>query len=210
MDELETQRLVGVARDEGLVGLFPGSRTREVERLFPVMLETARRLRAWQPALRFEAPAASSRLGVQMQAMVRQAEAGEYCSVTKGGSHPLMQRACCGVIASGTATLEAAYFGLPYCLTYKVAWPTYLAGRLLVKLEHIGLVNILAGEEVVQEFIQADAEPGLLAAALRRLLQEPERRAALQVRLAETAAKLGGPGTHQRAAAAVAAWLAPA
>lgn len=210
VDELEHQRLGGLERDEGLIGLFPGSREREVERLFPVMLETAKRLLCWHPALRFEAPAASAKLGERMREMASQATAGEYVKVTTGGSHALMQRACCGVIASGTATLEAAYFGLPYCLTYKVAWPTYLAGRLLVKLKYIGLVNILAGEEVVREFIQADAEPGQLADALRRLVEEPARRVELQQRLAETAAKLGGGGAHQRAAAAVAAWLPPA
>jgi lipid-A-disaccharide synthase len=209
VDELEAERLDGVTRDDDLVGLFPGSREREVGRLFPVMLETARRLLDWRPALRFEAPAASGRLGERMREMVQHAAAGEWVRVTQGGSHGLMQRACCGVIASGTATLEAAYFGLPYCLTYKVAWPTYLAGRMLVKLKHIGLVNILAGEEVVEEFIQADAEPGQLSGALRRFLQEPERRLQLQQRLAETAAKLGGAGAHQRAAAAVAAWLPP-
>jgi lipid-A-disaccharide synthase len=208
VDELASARLDGVVRDEGLVGLFPGSREREVGRLFPVMLETARRLLDWRPELRFEAPAATARLGGRMREMVAHAKAGEQVRVTQGGSHALMQRACCGVIASGTATLEAAYFGLPYCLTYKVAWPTYLAGRMLVKLKHIGLVNILAEEEVVEEFIQADAEAGQLSGALRRFLQEPERRLQLQQRLAETAAKLGGAGAHERAAAAVAAWLA--
>ena len=209
VDELAEQILPGVVRDDGLVGLFPGSREREVERLFPVMLETAKLLLAWRPELKFEAPAASAKLGERMRAMVQQGKAGDYCTVTSGGSHALMQRACCGVIASGTATLEAAYYGLPYCLTYKVAWLTYLLGKMLVKLKYIGLVNILAGEEVVEEFVQADAEPGQLEGALRRFLQEPERRTALQARLAETTAKLGERGVHQRAAEAVAAWLGP-
>ena len=207
VDELETRRLVEVARDEQLVGLFPGSREREVARLFPVMIETAKHLLAWRPDLRFEAPAASPKIVAQMRRLANASPLGQHLNVTAGGSHTLMQRACCGVIASGTATLEAAYFGLPYCLTYKVAWPTYLAGRLLVRLKHIGLVNILAGEEVVEEFIQADAEALPIGAALRRFLQEPDRRAMLQARLAETATKLGGTGAHLRAARAVAAWL---
>ena len=210
VDELAARRLDGVVRDGHLVGLFPGSREREVARLFPVMLETAKRLLAWDAELRFEAPAASPKLAVQMRAVAGQTQLGGRLTITSGGSHSLMQRACCGVIASGTATLEAAYFGLPYCLTYKVAWPTYLVGRLLVRLKHIGLVNILAGEEVVEEFIQADAEAVPIATALRRLLQDADYRGALQTRLAQTAAKLGPAGTHQRAAAAVASWLPPA
>ena len=209
VDELEGRLLPGVVREERLVGLFPGSREREVARLFPVMLETAKRLLAWHPDLRFEAPAASPKLATQMHALIAQTQLGEQLKVTAGGSHALMQRACCGVIASGTATLEAAYFGLPYCLTYKVAWPTYLAGRLLIRLKHIGLVNILAGEEVVEEFIQADAAAVPIATALQRLLQDAHFRGALQTRLAQTAAKLGSAGTHLRAARAVAAWLPP-
>ena len=207
VDELEERRLAGVVRDEGLVGLFPGSRVKEVERLFPVMLEAVRRLLDWRVALRFEAPAASGRLGGIMRGMVEAAGLGGQVEVTDGGSHGLMQRACCGVIASGTATLEAAYFGLPYCLTYRVAWPTYFAGRMLVKLPHIGLVNILAGEEVVKEFIQADADAANLSGALRTMLADPAVRRELQEKLAKTAEKLGGAGAHQRAAESVAAWL---
>ncbi|KAB2641052.1 MAG: lipid-A-disaccharide synthase [Verrucomicrobia bacterium] len=210
VDELQVQRINGVVRDARLVGLFPGSREREVARLFPVMLETAKYLLAGDADLRFEAPAASPKLAVQMHALAGQAQLGGQLNITTGASHSLMQRACCGVIASGTATLEAAYFGLPYCLTYKVAWPTYLVGRMLVRLKHIGLVNILAGEEVVEEFIQADAEAQPIGTALRRLLQDADYRGALQARLAQTAAKLGPAGTHQRAARAVAAWLPPA
>ncbi|MCX6875351.1 MAG: lipid-A-disaccharide synthase [Verrucomicrobia bacterium] len=207
VDELEARRLTEVARDDCLVGLFPGSREREVQRLFPVMIESAKRLLAWHTDLRFEAPAASPALGEQMRNMTREAKVDEHLKVTTGGSHALMQRACCGVIASGTATLEAAYLGLPYCLTYKVAWPTYFAGRMLVRLKHLGLVNILAGEKVIEEFIQTDADATQLGAALREFLQDPEHRARLQARLAETAAKLGGTGAHLRAARAVAAWL---
>jgi len=207
VDELQVRRLDGMTRDEQLVGLFPGSREREVARLFPVMIETAKHLLDWHADLRFEAPAASPKIARQMDHLIKGTRLGAHLRVTTGGSHALMQRACCGVIASGTATLEAACFGLPYCLTYKVAWPTYLAGRLLVRLKHIGLVNILAGEEVVEEFIQADAEAVQIAAALRRLLQEPDRRARLQERLGTTAAKLGSAGAHERAARAVAAWL---
>lgn len=207
VDELEERRIPGVARDEALVGLFPGSREREVARLFPMMIDTAKRLRDWRPELAFEAPAASPKLGERMRGMVAETAAGSFIRVTTGGSHSLMQRAACGVIASGTATLEAAYFGLANCLVYKVSWPTYLAGRMLVRLKHIGLVNILAEEGIVEEFIQADAEPTLVAGALRRMLEDPAHAAALRARLEETAAKLGDAGAHERAAKAVAAWL---
>ena len=82
-----------------------------------------------------------------------------------------------------------------------------IAGSLLVKLEHIGLVNILAGEEVVEEFIQADAEPVAVSRALERFLTDERHRKFIQTGLADTAAKLGGPGAHERAAQVVDHWL---
>jgi lipid-A-disaccharide synthase len=189
------------------VGLFPGSREREVAGLFPVMIESAKQLRAWRSDLRFEAPAASGKLAGIMRGMIAEAGAGDFVTVTDGGAHLLMQRAVCGVIASGTATLEAAFYGLPYCLVYKVAGLTYVLAKILVKIKFIGIVNILAGEEVVQEFIQGAAEPEKVVPALRKFLENPAARAALQVRLAETASKLGGLGAHARAAAVVDGWL---
>lgn len=207
VDELEAERLHGVERDGNLVGLFPGSREREVARLFPMMLETAKRLRDWRPALSFEVPAASHKLALQIRAMVEKAGAASWVEVHTGGSHSLMQRACCAVIASGTATLEAAYYGLPYCLVYRVAPLTYVLGRMLVKIRFIGIVNILAGRKVVEEFIQADADAGAVARVLREFLESPEKRDALRAELAETTALLGGEGAHARAADAVAVWL---
>jgi lipid-A-disaccharide synthase len=207
VDELEERRIPDVVREDGLVALLPGSRTREIERLFPIMLETAREMLSTRTGLRFEAPAASPKLAKTMRQMVEEAGLEASVRVTDGGSHALMQRAACGVIASGTATLEAAYYDLPYCLIYKVAWPTYVIGRQLVKLEHIGLVNILAGRGVVEEFIQADADAKLVSAELGRLLDDPAYRERLQATLRETAAKLGGLGAHERAAVIVDRWL---
>ncbi len=209
VDELEEKRLPGVTRDEWLVGLFPGSREREVARLYPMMIETAKRLKAWKPDLKFEVPAASAKLAGQIRSLMAEAGAADLVTVTTGGSHSLMQRACCAVIASGTATLEAAYYGLPYCLVYRLAPLSYMTAKVVVKIELIGLVNILAGEKVVDEFIQAKAEPVTVSAALQEFLEFPAKREALQARLAETTEKLGGPGAHQRAASAVAGWLVP-
>jgi lipid-A-disaccharide synthase len=207
VDELEERRISGVHRNEELVGLFPGSREREIARLFPMMIETAKRLRAWNAGLKFEVPAASAKLAGQIHGLMEQAGVGDLITVTMGGSHSLMQRACCAVIASGTATLEAGYYGLPYCLVYRMAPVTYLMAKILVKIELIGLVNILAGEQVIEELIQGRAEPVAVARSLQAFLESPAKRAALQERLAETTAKLGGNGAHERAAQAVAGWL---
>lgn len=207
VDELEKKRIHGDCRESNLVGLFPGSREREVARLFPMMIKTAKRLKSSRADLTFEVPAASAKLATQIRSLLDEAGAGDLVTVNTGESHSLMQRATCAVIASGTATLEAAYYGLPYCLVYRVAPLTYVMAKILVKIELIGLVNILAGKEVVEEFVQADAEPVAVSLALQAFLESPEKRENLRLQLAETTSKLGGPGAHQRAAKAVAAWL---
>lgn len=207
VDELAAELSEPIERTGHLVGLFPGSREREVTGLFPMMIETAKRLRSTRPDLEFEVPAATPSLGKLLQNLLRAAGADSWIRITEGGSHRLMRRAVCGVIASGTATLEAACLGLPYALVYRVAPLTYWLARRLVKIPHIGLVNILAGREVVTELIQHRANPADVAATLQPLLDSPSARNALQQQLAATAAMLGGTGAHERAAAAVAGWM---
>jgi lipid-A-disaccharide synthase len=207
VDEIEETRIAGIQREDQLVGLFPGSREREVARLFPMMIETAKSLRSWRAGLSFEVPAASAKLALQIRGLLDSAGVEKLISVNTGESHSLMQRATCGVIASGTATLEAAYYGLPYCLVYRVAPLTYMAAKMVVKIRHIGLVNILAEREVVREFVQGNARPDRVAEVLREFVESPEKCEDFRRELAEITAKLGGAGAHERAARAVAAWF---
>jgi lipid-A-disaccharide synthase len=207
VDQLQGVLEKEMERDAQLVGLFPGSREREVARLFPMMIEVAGRLRNWRADLTFEVPAATEKLAAKIRAMTDEAGAGGWIKVSTGGSHELMRRAACGVIASGTATLEAACLGIPYYLVYRVAPLTYLLAKLLVKIEFIGLVNIIAGERVVEELVQTDASPDKVAGQLRHLMESPARAAKLQERLADVAVMLGEPGVEKRAAARVAEWL---
>ncbi|MBK1853546.1 lipid-A-disaccharide synthase [Verrucomicrobiaceae bacterium 5K15] len=205
VDELEEKK-IDVPREDGLVGLFPGSREREVARLFPLMVETARRMHVHHPEWTYEAAAASEKLAASMREIVQKSGLADtgVIKIGTGTSHALMQRATCGVVASGTATLEAAALGLPYCLVYKVAWPTWVMGKLLVKVDFIGLVNILAGEKVVDELIQTEAEPHNLELCLTTLLKDESARETLRARLLDTASRLGEPGAHDRAAAEIA------
>ncbi len=207
VDEIAVIRDTPIEREADLVGFFPGSREREIAKLFPMMIATARSLRAWRSELKFEVPAATPMLADSMRKMLADSGAQDWFTLTQGGSHDLMRRATCGVIASGTATLEAAGFGLPYCLVYKMAWSTYLLGRLLVKIKLIGIVNILAGEKVVEEFIQADAEPAEISQWVKDILSNDQQRADLTKKLADVTALLGNPGTSRNAAERVAAWL---
>lgn len=190
-----------VPRATNLVGLFPGSREREVRRIFPALAHAARVIHQSRPEIAFAAAAAHPAHAAQMEAIAR--EAGVPITIETGNAHQLMQRATVGIVTSGTATLEAAYFNLPYCLIYKTAWLTYEVGKRLVKVSHLGIINILAGRTVVREFIQHGATPGALADEMLRLLNDPTSRQSLQDELATVISTLDGTGAADRAARAI-------
>lgn len=191
-------------REPGLVGWFPGSRLNEVRRLFPLMMDAAKAIKQAVPNARFAVSAANETLAGFMRAMADEhgmPEAKRW--IETGTVYDLMQRATAGAVASGTATLEAACFGLPYALVYNVSWPTYVIGRLVVRIKHLGIVNILARREVVQELVQGGLSAGSLARAMVGLLDSEAKRQQLQSELAAVVATLGSGGAYTRAAAAV-------
>ena len=209
LDSLAARR-TGVARDAQLTGLFPGSREKEVRALFPVMLAAAREMRAARADLHFEASAASEPLAALMRAeLARQGLDAAFCSVTVRASHELMQRAGAGMVCSGTATLESAYFGLPLVILYKVAWLTWVIGKRLVRVPFLGMPNVLAGREIAREFLQDAAQPAPIASELLRLLSDDAARSQLQRELAAVIAGLGEGGAGARAARAIVSELVP-
>ena len=171
-------RRIDAAREPDLVGLFPGSRLREVRLILPIMLKTAEMMLRSKPGLRFEIAAASKALTAEIQAVI---EHPARFTITTGEAPSLMQRAAVGIVASGSATLEAAFFRMPFVLVYRVAWLTYFAARTVVKVEYLGMPNVLAGREIVPEFIQHRAQPDAIARAASRLMHdEPAREAMLR------------------------------
>ncbi len=207
LDTLAAKR-TGVVREPALVGLFPGSREKEVRRIFPTMIAAAQRMVRDRAELRFEASAASPQLAEMMsRELARSGRDESFCPVKVRDAHGLMQRATVGMVCSGTATLEAAYFGLPMAILYKVVWLTYAVGKRLVRVPHLGMPNVLAGREVAREFIQDECAPEPVERELLRLLADGAAREAQQRELAAVIAGLGDRGAGARAAAAVLAEL---
>lgn len=209
MLEMLASKRTNETRDPKLVGLFPGSRAREVRKLLPIMLAVIRDLRRARPELRFEIAAASETLAtiIRTGLLTDNDSLGEI-SVVVGQTAQLMQRAAAGIVASGTATLEAAFFRLPFVLVYRVAALTYLAGRALIKVEHLGMPNVLANREIVPEFIQGKARPAAIAAEVRVLLEDPARRERMLTDFDNVIGQLGAGGANETAARAVLGALA--
>ena len=197
-------RKIDIERDPNLIGLFPGSRCREVRKIFPILIETVGELRNQRADLHFEVAAASKALATEISAALTAAHVKDgLFHVVTDETAATMQRASVGIIASGSATLEAAYFRLPYVLIYKVAWPTYLAARLVVNVKYLGMPNLLANKEVVPEFVQHRARPNTIAKAALQLINDLAARDEMVFEFDRIVAKLGEGGASERAARAI-------
>jgi lipid-A-disaccharide synthase len=199
LDHLWRERRKG-ERHANLVGFFPGSRLREIRKHFPVMLRAARRVRRIMPDVEFEVAAPDQRLADELRRLIK---GDPLIKIGEGNARDLMQRAMVGIVASGTATLEAAYFGMPMGIMYKVSWSTYHAAKLLVKLKWIGMVNILADKTIVNEYIQKRANESNVMYEIFHLLTNDGARLKMQDNLAEVVAKLGTRGASKRTASVI-------
>jgi lipid-A-disaccharide synthase len=207
IERLETHT-IDTKRDPDLIGLFPGSRLREVRKIFPVLIETANLLHRRRPGLRFEIAAASAGLAAEMNKILEQRRKlsghdRQMIQIKIDATAAIMQQAFVGIVASGSATLEAAYFRLPFVLIYRVAWPTYLAARLVVTVKYLGMPNVLANKEVVPEFIQHQAKPKGIVKAVKELMEKTKARARMVAEFDELVGKLGKGDASKRAARAI-------
>jgi lipid-A-disaccharide synthase len=199
----EARRRLQADPGHSLIGLLPGSRREEIERLLPPMLDAARRLAAADGRRRFVLGLAPTVHREQVQAYLR-AAGGPPVELVGGHTHELMVAADVLLIASGTATLEAALLGTPMVLCYRVSRITELIARLLTRVEWIGLPNLVSGRVVVPELIQEAVTGERLAAEASRLLDEdPVAATAQRAAFKDLRARLGEPGVGRRAALAV-------
>lgn len=180
------------------VGLLPGSRNKEIERLLPVMLKTAELIARDRPGSQFiifKAPTVDRRLFNECLGAVSLSIAVVEYDIYNGVA------ACdAGMVASGTATLETALLGTPMVVVYKTAFLTWLLARLMIKIDCIGLVNVVAGKKIVPECIQFDATPSRIAATLKAIYDNPSRIKEIKNELAQVRSRLGEPGASRRAA----------
>lgn len=184
--------------------LLPGSRPGELKRHLPPMLGAARLIAARQPA-RFAMVLPDDSLLAVARAQIT--TGGVEVAVQVGGLGEALGRATVALASTGTVTLECAVRGVPTVALYITAPLTYRVGRRLVTVKHLAMPNLLAGAEVMPEFIQDAATPENLARAALEFLTDPTRRAAVRRRYAEVVAQLGSPGASRRAAAAIVALL---
>jgi len=184
-----------------VVGLLPGSRAGEVESLLPVLLAAAQRLVAAEPKTQFLLAQASSIDDNLLQAHLRHSPvpvrvASDQASEVMAASDVLL-------VASGTATLQAAVVGTPMVLLYKAPWLTYRLARALITVKWIGLVNLVADRSIVKELIQEEATADHVAQEALRLLRDRAAYDEMKRGLQEVRELLGEPGASHRTAQVV-------
>jgi lipid-A-disaccharide synthase len=195
----ETLRAHGLDPGRRTIVLLPGSRRTEVDYLLPHLLDAVRRL-ATTGAYQFPLALAHTLPRDEMQARLR--DAGVGVPIVEGDTYNLIAAADLALVSSGTATLECALLETPMVIVYRLAPLTYVLGRLLIHgVRHVGMPNIVAGDEVVPELLQGRATGPRIAAAARALLEDPRHYAATVGNLRDIRRRLGRGGAAGRAAA---------
>lgn len=180
-DQAAARAALGLPAEGEIVAILPGSRRSEVKNLAGVFFQAAMLLRRQRPGLRFVVPAVPG-LRPAIEEAARAAGLAEGLTILDGQSHAALAACDLVLVASGTATLEAALFKRPMVIAYKVNWLTYRIMKPKALQPWVGLPNILCRDFVVPELLQANAKPELLSRALADWLGDPARMAAVRER----------------------------
>jgi lipid-A-disaccharide synthase len=202
--EVAFQRF-GLDPKQRTIALLPGSRMHEVKRLLPPLLASAQLLQKEIPDLQFIIPLAPGIPQETLSPWMRNISIP--VKVVEDWAYDVMNISELLITASGTATLEAAILGKPMVIVYKVSFLSYWIGRALIQVDHIGLVNLVAGKEIATELIQHEVNPKKVADEALRLLRDPTLCRRMTEAMAEMRQSLGEPGAAQRAAGIVCSML---
>lgn len=181
-----------------LIGLLPGSRLEELRRHLPVMLRAAEGISISLPEVRFIVALADPLPFQEAEAIIQDFKSP--IPLVKEKTYEVMQASNLLVVASGTATLEAALLETPMIIIYRLSPFSFLLGRFLIRVPFIGMTNLVAGKRIVPELIQHEAKPARIASLAIELLASPGRLQRIRTDLGEVRARLGDPGAAERAA----------
>jgi len=180
------------------IGLLPGSRMNEVKRHLPPMIEAIPLISKQINPVQFIIPVAPGLDLGEVQNLVGSKR--ENIRVVENNIYDVMRISDVVIVASGTATMEAAIMGAPMIVVYRVSPLTYLLGKMLIKVKNIGMVNIIAGKTVVPELIQKDVTPEKITSAVVQILENPSKQEEIKKELNSLKEKIGKSGASFRAA----------
>jgi lipid-A-disaccharide synthase len=166
---------LGLDGKRPLLSLLPGSRPHELERLLPVICDVVGEFRKEFEEFQFCVPFAPNTDLARYGSIINSLRS-EDVVINRGESLRTLAASDYAVVASGTASLQAVLLGVPIVVIYKLFPLTYVLGKLIVKVKHISLVNILSGEEVVRELLQSEVTPRNIIDQIRRIMTDEQHR----------------------------------
>ncbi len=199
-----TERIESAEAKEGgriRVGIFPGSREAEVDRMLPLQMEAAAILKERHRDIGFFLPLANSSLRHNIERIV--GDFRQDVVIQEKRNYEIFSEIDLAIASSGTVTLELAIFGVPTVIIYKVSPLTYIIGKMLVKIDRIGLPNIVTGEKIFPEFVQNDATPLNIADGIDGFLGDATLVERVRVKSRELMMTLRGDGPSKKVAALV-------
>ncbi len=205
LSRLEARSSLGIAPDAKTVALLPGSRTSEVSRHLPVMLKAAEMIdQGLGERAVFLIPAASGIEDGLINGLLKGCRS--QARVLRGEMYKALRASDAAVVASGTATLEAALIGVPMVIIYKVSALSYAVGRALIDMEFYGLPNIVAGRRFVEELIQSEASPEGISSEILQILKDIKKRNDIIQGYGAVRERLGS-GAAEKAARSIAMFI---
>ncbi|HZN46990.1 MAG TPA: lipid-A-disaccharide synthase [Ramlibacter sp.] len=183
-DQAAARTALGLPQQGEVIALLPGSRASEIDAMAPRFLAAAALLQKQRPNAWFIVPAMPA-LQARISELARLGPSPRHLTIVPGQSHPVLAACDVALVASGTATLEAALFKRPMVISYHTHWATYALMKPRQLQPWVGLPNILCGDFVVPELLQSNAKPELLRGALAAWLDSPDRMQAVQAKFRE-------------------------
>jgi len=201
LTEKQARYDLGIDADRRTVALLPGSRKSEILHLLPDMLSAARLLSSRFPDLQFILPIAPTLDREFVLAFTGQA--GVPVRIVEGRVYDVLKASDTALVASGTATLETGIMGVPMVIMYRISPLSFFIGKFFIDVDHIGLVNIVAGKRIVPELIQDEVTPKKIADAITLMLTDQAYYNRIRADLTEVKKRLGESGASKRAALVV-------
>lgn len=198
LDRNEITRKMGLENAYPVLGLLPGSRNEEIGNHLPVMIEAVEILSSHYPDLRGLLPVAPTIPTELVQSFLKQCSA--EISISQSSTYDTLTVCDLALVASGTATVETAILGVPMVLVYRASTITYWVGKRVIKVPFLGLVNLVAGEQVIPELIQDDVTPDRLAQEAFEILEGGQKRENMIKKLGMVKKRLGRGGASERTA----------
>jgi lipid-A-disaccharide synthase len=197
----DAQKRFALDPERKVIGLFPGSRRQEIANLLPIILRSAELLSQRYPGVQFVLPLAPSLKRSDIDPFL---EAAKFAvTVIEGFTYDVIQVCDAIITVSGTVTLEIAMIGVPMVIIYQVSPLTYFIAKRLVKVDHVGICNIVAEERMVKELIQNDAQPDKIAEEITAIISDREYDASIRRKCLAMRGKLGSGGCSAKVAAIV-------